>query len=84
MKKSTHSSKIILKGCDYLTDKDCPYGASNCPKVDELKRMIEKNGKDLADLNRNVIAMKTTLKNASLLITSMISIFIAIIGVIRI
>lgn len=63
---------------------DCPYGASDCPKINSLESMVEKNGQDLAQLRKEVTQLSTTLKNASYLITTIVSILIAIIGVVKI
>ncbi len=58
----------------------CPYGAEDCPKVSELRKMLERNGKELQQLNDTVIRLDTSIKNASKLIGAIVSILLAIIG----
>ncbi len=62
---------------------DCPYGASDCPKVNELRHMLERNGKELDEVKSSVIELRTTIKNASKVIGVLISILIAVLGVIK-
>lgn len=68
-------------GCDSLDIPDCPYGASDCPKVNELRHLLERNGKELDEVKTQVIELRTTIKNASKVIGVLISILIALIGV---
>ena len=72
-----------VKGCDSLDIPDCPYGASDCPKVSELRRMIQENGKELNEVKATVIELKTTIRNASVVLGILISIFTTLIGVIQ-
>lgn len=74
----------FLKGSDIMVIPGCPYGAEDCPKVSELRKMIEKNGKDLQQLNDTVVRLDTTIKNASKLIGVIVSILLAIIGAMNI
>ena len=60
---------------------ECPYGASDCPKIETLRKMIEKNSKDLDSLNDNVVALTTTIRNASFFVGIIVTIGAAIIGV---
>ena len=72
-----------VKGCDSLDIPDCPYGASDCPKVSELRRMIQENGRELNEVKASVIRLDTTIRNASKVIGILVSILIAILGVIQ-
>lgn len=72
-----------VKGCDGLSLPDCPYGASDCPKVRELRKMIQDNGRELAEVKESVIRLDTTIRNASKVIGALVSILIAVIGVIQ-
>ncbi len=74
---------ISVRGCDCLSSPDCPYGASDCPKVKELRKMIQDNGREIAEVKESVIRLDTTIKNASKVIGALVSILIAVIGVIQ-
>lgn len=63
-----------------LYDEHCPYGAEDCPKVKELKEIVIENKNELAEVNRNVIRLTTTLKNVSYVITLVVSIMTSVIG----
>lgn len=60
---------------------ECPYGAGNCPKVESLKKLMEKNIRDLETVNNNVIALTTTIKNTSFFIGIAVTVASALIGV---
>lgn len=66
------------------SDLDCPYGANDCPKICQLKDMISSNTLDINEINKNVVAINTTLKNVSYLLTAVITIICALIGVLLI
>lgn len=72
-----------VKGCDSLDVPDCPYGASDCPKVNELRRMLQENHNELNEVKTTVIELKTTIRNASVVLGILISIFTTLIGVIQ-
>lgn len=61
---------------------ECPYGASDCPKIESLRRMIQENNKELNDLQQNVVELTTTIRNASFFIVIAATIVAAVIGVI--
>lgn len=77
-------SSLSVKGCDSLVLPDCPYGASDCPKVNELRRMLQENHQELNEVKASVIKLDTTIRNASKVIGVLVSILIAILGVIQI
>ena len=61
---------------------ECPYGASDCPKIEALEELVKQNGQEVKELRKDVTQLNTTLKNASYLITTIVSIVIAILGVV--
>ena len=67
-----------------LHDIECPYGAENCPKVNQLTKMLENNRKELDEVKRSVIQLDTTIKTWSKIIGALVSILIALIGVYQI
>lgn len=73
-----------VTGRDIITIPGCPYGASYCPKVQEMRQMIEKNGQELERVSTAVIRLETTIKNVGKLLGALVSILIAVIGVIQI
>ena len=60
---------------------ECPYGASDCPKIESIRRMVEQNNKELKELQNNVVQLSTTIRNASFVIGIVVTIVAAIIGV---
>ena len=73
----------LKSGCDSLDLPDCPYGASDCPKVNELRHLLERNGRELDEVKASVIELRTTIKNTAKVISVLISILITIMGVIN-
>lgn len=61
-----------------MHDIDCPYGASDCPKVSELRRMLEENHRELEVVKSSVISLDTTIRNASKVIGVLVSVLITI------
>ena len=63
----------------------CPYGASDCPKIETLRKMIERNNEELKIINDNVIQLTSTIKTisyiAGVFITVTTTILAALIGV---
>lgn len=64
-------------------DIDCPYGASSCPKVQTLEKTLEKNTEELDNLKLEVTKLNTTIRNASVLLTTVVSILIALMELMR-
>ena len=60
---------------------ECPYGASDCPKIESIRRMVEQNNRELKELQNNVVQLSTTIRNASFVIGIVVTIVAAIIGV---
>lgn len=60
---------------------ECPYGASDCPKIESLRRTIERNGRDLEELKDNVAQLTTTIRNTSFFILIAATIIAGFIGV---
>ena len=60
---------------------ECPYGASDCPKIESIRKMIEQNNKELKELQSNVVQLSTTIRNASFVIGIVVTIVAAVIGV---
>ena len=64
-----------------MTDNEgCPYGASDCPKIESLRKIIEKNSKELQEINDNVVQLTTTIRNTSFFIGIAVTIIAAILG----
>lgn len=59
---------------------ECPYGAQDCPKIETLRKLVEKNGRDLDRLNDNVVQLITTIRNASFFILIASTILAGIVG----
>ena len=64
-----------------VAHEECPYGASDCPKIESLRRMIEKSNEDIDSLSNNVVQLTTTIRNASFFICLAVTLGAAIIGV---
>lgn len=60
---------------------ECPYGASDCPKIESIRKMVEQNNRELKELQSNVVQLSTTIRNASFVIGIVVTIIAAIIGV---
>lgn len=60
---------------------ECPYGASDCPKIESIRKMVEQNNRELKELQSNVVQLSTTIRNASFVIGIVVTIVAAIIGV---
>ena len=60
---------------------ECPYGASDCPKIESIRKMVEQNNKELKELQSNVVQLSTTIRNASFVIGIVVTIVAAVIGV---
>jgi hypothetical protein len=61
---------------------ECPYGASDCPKIESLRRMIEQNGKELEQVNKNVVELTTTIRNTTFFILIVATLLAGILGVV--
>ena len=66
------------------SEDSCPYGLDNeCPKIRSIRSMIEKNGEKLDGLEREVTTLATTVKNAGYVITIIVAIVVALIGLVK-
>lgn len=63
-----------------LHDSDCPYGAYDCPKVKDLRRMLQDNKKELDETKNLVLQLHTTLKLVGKILGALLTIIIAILG----
>lgn len=63
-----------------MSDSECPYGASDCPKLKDLRRMLQDNRKELEETKLMVIQLNTTLKTVAKILGAMMSLVVAIIG----
>lgn len=63
------------------THEGCPYGASDCPKIETLRKIIEKNNQEIQTINDNVVQLTTTIRNASFFIGIVVTIISSVIGV---
>lgn len=70
---------MILMG-----NESCPYGADECPKIKDIKIMLETNRKDINALNDSVIQLNATIKYSGAIIGVAVAIICAIIGVVSI
>lgn len=68
----------------YLHETECPYGAKDCPKVNELRNMLQENRKELDEVKKSVIQLDTTIRSVSKIIGTLVSVLIAILGVMQI
>lgn len=66
---------------------DCPYGANECPKIDELKeKILDSNQRvmnlenKMNDLDDNVVSLRTTIDNYSKFVTILTSILGLLVG----
>ncbi len=64
-----------------LRNEDCPYGASECPKVTELHKLLIRNSKELDEVKATVITLNTTLRTFSKIISVMLTFLTGLIGV---
>lgn len=60
---------------------ECPYGASDCPKIESLRKVLDKNSRDIEQINTNVVQLTTTIRNASFIIGIIVTILAALVGV---
>lgn len=72
--------RISVRTGDELNDSDCPYGASDCPKIKDLRRMLQDNRKELEETKMMVIQLNTTLKTVAKILGAMMTLVVAIIG----
>ena len=63
-----------------MHDSDCPYGAEDCPKIKDLRRMLQDNKRELDETKKLVIQLNTTLKLIGKILGALLSIIIAILG----
>ena len=63
-----------------LHDTDCPYGAEDCPKIKDLRRMLQENRKELDETKNLVIQLNTTLKLTGKILGALLTVIIAIMG----
>ena len=63
-----------------MNDTDCPYGASDCPKIKDLRRILQENRKELEETKMMVVQLNTTLKTVSKILGAMMTLVVAIIG----
>ena len=54
-----------------MNDTDCPYGASDCPKIKDLRRILQENRKELEETKMMVVQLNTTLKTVSKILGAM-------------
>lgn len=43
----------------------CPYDPEDCPKIKELRRLLDKNDSEIVSLREAVIKLETAIKTAS-------------------
>lgn len=43
----------------------CPYDPNDCPKIREIRRIVEKNEADLSSIKESVVKLETTIKTAT-------------------
>ena len=43
----------------------CPYDPNDCPKIREIRRIVEKNETDLSSIKESVVRLETTIKTAT-------------------
>jgi hypothetical protein len=48
-----------------LVQAQCPYDPNDCPKIREIRRIVEKNESDIKSINESVIRLETTIKTAT-------------------
>ena len=59
---------------------ECPYGASDCPKIESLRKVLDKNSKDIEEINTNIVQLTTTIRNAAFIIGIIVTILATLIG----
>ena len=59
---------------------ECPYGASDCPKIESLRKVLDKNTKDIEQINTNIVELTTTIRNAAFIVGIIITVLAALIG----
>lgn len=75
-----HGLKTSVRTGDELNDSECPYGASDCPKIKDLRRMLQDNRKELEETKLMVVQLNTTLKTVGKILGGMMTIVVAIVG----
>lgn len=61
---------------------ECPYGANDCPKINKLEEMLYSNAQELKVVNKNIVAINTTLKNTAYVIGIIVALVTALIGLV--
>ena len=52
----------------------CPYGASDCPRVDEMKQTLRTLEERQQKMENDIVALKTTIKNFSYFVSMITSV----------
>ena len=63
-----------------MVDEGCPYGAGDCPKIKDLRKLLQDNKKELDETKRLVLQLNTTLKLIGKILSALMTIIIAILG----
>lgn len=68
---------------------ECPYGASDCPKIDELKSIIDDSNvrvtnieNKMDEMGEQVVSLKTTIDNYSKFVTVLTSLLGVLLGLV--
>lgn len=68
---------------------DCPYGADECPKISELKELLDDSNSRITNLDNkvdelgeNVVTLKTTIDNYSKFVAILTSILGVLLGLV--
>lgn len=68
---------------------ECPYGADDCPKICELKELMDDNRNRMtalenkvSDLDKSVVELKTTIRNYSKFVSVLTSVLGILIGLV--
>ena len=76
--------ELLCKEVINLHDIDCPYGASDCPKVNELRKMLAQNHEELDAVKESVIQLRTTISFTGKVLGVLVSVLIAFMGAMNI
>ena len=63
-----------------LYEEGCPYKADDCPKIKDLRKLLQDNKNELDETKRLVLQLNTTLKLVGKILSGLMTIIIAILG----
>ena len=67
-----------------MTDKTCPYGADDCPKIESMKEILKANSKEIYEIKKQVTSLESTIKTVGFIAGIIAAGIAALIGIVMI